>query len=64
MAHLVQLCFETQRYWFRIPAVSDVWHRGCAYTVFQTVQRHGVRSVVYGTVHYKEPLNLFDKSRA
>ena len=43
---------------------SDVCHRGCACTVLQTVQRHGVCSDVYGTVHYKEPLKLFDKSRA
>ena len=37
-------------------------HRGCVYTVLQTVQRHGVWSD--GTVHYEEPLKLFDKSRA
>ena len=34
-------------------------HRGCAYTVLQTVQRHGVYSAAYGTVHYKEPLKSF-----
>ena len=33
------------------------------HTVLQTVQRPGVRSVVYGTVHYKEPLKSSDKSR-
>ena len=32
---------------------------GCAYTVLQTVQRHGVYSADYGTVHYKEPLKSF-----
>ena len=50
-----------QSYWVRIPAGSDVCHRGCAYrpTVFQTVQRPVVCSAVYGTVHYK-----LDKSRA
>ena len=37
--------------------------RGCAYTVLQTVQRSGVCSAVYGTVHYKESLKSFDKSR-
>ena len=42
----------------------DVCHRGCTYTVLQTVQRPGVYSAVYGTVDYKEPLNSFDKSRA
>ena len=30
-----------------------------AYTVFQTVERHGVYSAAYGTVHYKEPLKTF-----
>ena len=35
-----------------IPAGSDVYHRGCAYTVLQTVRRAGVCSAVYGTVHY------------
>ena len=34
------------------------------YTVFQTVQSHGVCSAIYGTVHYKEPLKSFDKSKA
>ena len=33
-------------------------------TLLQTVQRHEVCSDVYGTVHYKELLKLFDKSRA
>ena len=37
----------------------DNCHRGCAYTVIQTVQRLGVYSAVYGTVHYKEPLKSF-----
>ena len=36
------------------------WHRGCTYTVLQTVQRHGVYGAAYGTVHYKEPLNSFE----
>ena len=31
----------------RIPVVPDICHRGCAYTVFQTVQWHGVYSAVY-----------------
>ena len=39
-----------------------VWicHRGCAYTVIQTVQRHRVYSAVYGTVYNKEPLKSFE----
>ena len=40
-----------------IPVGLDICHRGCAYSVLQTVQRHGVYSDVYGTVNYKEPLN-------
>ena len=35
-------------------AGSDIFHRGCAYTVLQTVQKHGVHSAVYGAVHYKD----------
>ena len=35
------------------------FHRSCAYTVLQTVQRHRVYSAAYGTVHYKEPLKSF-----
>ena len=37
----------------------DICHRGCAYTVLKTVQRHGVQSTAYDTVHYKEPLKSF-----
>ena len=37
----------------------DICHRGCAYTVLQTVQRYGVYSAAYGIVHYKEPLKSF-----
>ena len=29
--------------------------------VLQTVQRHGVYSAAYGTVHYKEPLKSFER---
>ena len=54
---------ETQRYWIRIRDGSHVCHRSCAYAVLQTVQMPGVRSVVYGTVHYKEPLKALHKSR-
>ena len=55
---------QTQRYWVRIPVSSNVCHRSCAYTVLQTVQRPGMCSAVYGSVHYKEPLKTFDKSGA
>ena len=39
--------------------------RGCAYTLLQFVQRPGVCNALYGrpTVHYKEPLKSFNKSR-
>ena len=57
----VQLWLKTQRYWFRIPpgrmCVIEVVH-----TVPEIVQRPGVLSVVYGAVHYEEPLKSFDKS--
>ena len=46
----------TEGYWIRIPARWDVCHRGCAYTVIQTVQMPGVCGAVYGTVYYREPL--------
>ena len=41
----------------------DVWHRGCAYTMLQTVQRPRVSSV-HGIVHYEYPLQSLNKSRA
>ena len=63
MAHSILLWLETQSYWVQIVVGLNVSHRGCACTVLQTVQMHGKCSDVYGTVHYKEPLKLFDKSR-
>ena len=48
------------RYQVRIPVGPDICHRGCAYSVLQTVQRPGVCSAAYGTVHYKEPLMSFE----
>ena len=41
MAHSVRLWLEAQRYWVRVPAGSDVYHRSCAYTVLLTVRRPG-----------------------
>ena len=61
-AHSIRLWLKTQRYWARIPAGSDIYHWGCAYTVLQTVPRYGVCSAVYGTVHYKEPLKSSEES--
>ena len=37
---------------------SEVCYQGCAFTVLQTVQRRGVYSAVYGTVHYKITLEV------
>ena len=60
MAHSYRLGHVTLRYQVRIPVGTDICHRGCAYTVLQTVKRHGVYSAPYGTVHYKEPLKSFE----
>ena len=58
MALSILLWLITQSYWVQILVGSDVSHRGSAYTVHQTVQRHGVCSDVYGTVHYKGTLEV------
>ena len=42
------------------PGRPDICHRGCAYTVDQTVQMPGVSSPAYGTSHCKEPLKSFE----
>ena len=60
MAHSYRLRLVTWRYQARIPVAPDICHSGCAYIVLQTVQRHGVYSAAYGTVHYKEPLKSFE----
>ena len=39
---------------------TNIVHRDCEYAVLQTVQRYGVYSAAYGTVHYKEPLKSFE----
>ena len=62
MAHSYRLGLVIWRYQVHIdiPVGPDICHRGCAYTVLQTVQRPGVYSAAYGTVHYKEPLKSFE----
>ena len=60
MAHSYRLRLVTWRYQDWIPVGPDICHHGCAYTVLQTVQRPGVYSVAYGTVHYKEALKSFE----
>ena len=59
MALSYRLGLVTWGYQFRIPFGTDICHRGCAYTVFQTVQRHGVYIAAHRTVRYKEPLKAF-----
>ena len=58
--HSYRLGLVTWRYHVRIPVGPDICHRGCAYTVLLNVQRPGVYSAAYGTVHYKEPLKSFE----
>ena len=62
MALSYRLGLVTWRYQAQILIGLDICHRGCAYIVLQTVQRHGVYSAVYcrPTVHYKEPLKSFE----
>ena len=60
MAHSPRLGLVTWRYEVRVPVGADICHRGCAYTMLQNVQRYGVYSAAYGTVHYKEPLKSFE----
>ena len=60
MAHSYRLGLVTWGYQVRIRVGTDICHRGCAYTVLQTAQRHGVYSAAYGIVHYKEPLKSFE----
>ena len=60
MAHTYRLGLVTWGYQVRIPVGTDICHRGCAYTVLQTAQRHGVYSAANGTTHYKEPIKSFE----
>ena len=60
MARSYRLGLVIWRYQVRIPVGPDISDRGCAYTVLQTVQRPGVYSAAYGTVHYKIPLKSFE----
>ena len=58
-AHSYRLGLVTRRCQVRIPVKPDICHRGCAYTVLQTVQMNGVYSAAYGTLNHKEPLKSF-----
>ena len=60
MAHSYRLGLVTWGYQVRVPVGTDICYRGCAYTVLQTVRRHGVYIAAYGNVHYKEPLMSFE----
>ena len=55
-----RLGLVTSGYQVRVPVGTDICHRGCVYTVLQTVKRHWVYRATYGTVHYKEPLRSFE----
>ena len=63
MVHSVRLSHETQRYWVQIPAGSDVCHRGFAYKVLESVNRHGVCSAVC-TVRAEQEQSRAEQSRA
>ena len=58
--HSYRLGLVIWGYQARVPVGTDICHCSCAYTVLQAVQRHGMYSAVYGTVHYKEPLKSFE----
>ena len=60
LVHSYRLGLVSWRCQVRIPVRPDICHRGCAYSVLQTVQRSGVYGAAYGTVHYEEPLKLFE----
>ena len=60
MAHSYRLGLVTWGYQIWIPVGTNICHRGCAYPVRQTVQRHEVNGAAYSTVHYKEPLKSFE----
>ena len=61
MAHSYRLGLVTCRYQVRVTVGADICHRGCAYTVLQTVKRNKVYSAAYGTVRCcKEPLKSFE----
>ena len=60
LAHSYRLGLVTWRYQVRFLFGPDICHRGCAYTVLQTVQKNEVYSAVYGTLHYQETLKSFE----
>ena len=72
MSYLSEQCFTNVQSEYamlaqrlvNIEATSNICNRRCAYIVLQSFQRYEVCSVVFGTVHYEEPLTSFDKSRA
>ena len=59
MAHSYRLGLVCNR---EVPGSNPgrIVHRVCAYTVLQTVQRPGVYSAAYGSVHHIEPLKSFE----
>ena len=67
MAHSIRLWLETRftgfESWFGRMFVIEVGHIQCS-KLDCVCDVCGLCSDVYGTVRYKEPLKLFDKSRA
>ena len=60
MAHSYRLGLVTWGYKVRIPVGTDISHRGCAYTMLQTVQRHGEYTAAHGIVRYSQgPFSKF-----
>ena len=47
VAHSYRLGLVTWKYQARIAVGADICHRGCAYTVLQTVQEDGVHRATY-----------------
>ena len=60
MSHLYRLGLVTWRYQVRVPVGPDICHRGCAYTVLQTIQKPGGYSAAYGSANYKQQLKSFE----
>ena len=65
MAYSYRLGLVTWRYQVQIRVGPEICHCGGVYTVLRSVQRHGVYSAAFVTVHYKKNLEVIrNKSRA
>ena len=61
---LIEVIYRLVKVLSSNPGRAGCLSTGFAYTVLQTVQRLGVWSPIHSTLHYKESLKSFDKSRA